>query len=83
MTRVYGPDLMAELCARSVEHGWRHFLYGSREHVLAALAARLSAQYPGLVIAGSEAPPFRPLTAEEDAEVEQERSALTTFVQKA
>jgi N-acetylglucosaminyldiphosphoundecaprenol N-acetyl-beta-D-mannosaminyltransferase len=66
MSRVYGPDLMAELCARSVEHGWRHFFYGSREHVLVALAARLATQNPGLVIAGSEAPPFRPLTDEED-----------------
>src|SRR5579864_1954045 len=26
--RVYGPELMAEFCAESVCHGYKHFLYG-------------------------------------------------------
>lgn len=67
--RVYGPDLMLECCARSVERGWRHFLYGGGEGVPELLAERLVARYPGLQIAGAFSPPFRPLTDEEDAEI--------------
>src|SRR5690242_2982319 len=28
MKRVFGPDLMTELCKRSVHKGYTHFLYG-------------------------------------------------------
>ena len=38
--RVYGPDLMLELCARSVARGYRFYLYGSTEATLAALTRR-------------------------------------------
>jgi len=65
--RVYGPDLMLAICALSIERGWRHFLYGADEAVLARLQANLSRRFPGLAIVGTHAPPFRPLTAEEDA----------------
>src|SRR5277367_1172892 len=33
MSRVYGPDLMLEVCARSEQSGWRHFFYGGGEGV--------------------------------------------------
>jgi N-acetylglucosaminyldiphosphoundecaprenol N-acetyl-beta-D-mannosaminyltransferase len=64
--RVYGPDLMAMLCKKSVKKGYRHFLYGSSEEVLNQLSANLSRQAPGLHIAGIYSPPYRPLTPEED-----------------
>ncbi|HYD29487.1 MAG TPA: WecB/TagA/CpsF family glycosyltransferase [Azospirillaceae bacterium] len=67
--RVYGPDLMLEICAASPMRGWRHFLYGTTDTVLDKLAANLQARFPGLCIAGRYAPPFRPLTEQEDAEV--------------
>jgi N-acetylglucosaminyldiphosphoundecaprenol N-acetyl-beta-D-mannosaminyltransferase len=67
--RVYGPDLMLALCKRSLERGWRHFLYGGTAETLALLEAALRGRFPGLSICGSFAPPFRPLTAEEDCEV--------------
>jgi N-acetylglucosaminyldiphosphoundecaprenol N-acetyl-beta-D-mannosaminyltransferase len=68
-TRVYGPDLMAEVCAASVEAGYTHFLYGARPETLDRLAERLRARYPGIRIAGCHAPPFRPLTDEEARDV--------------
>jgi N-acetylglucosaminyldiphosphoundecaprenol N-acetyl-beta-D-mannosaminyltransferase len=69
MRRVYGPDLMLRVCEASVAKRWTHFLYGGSEGVADALKARLEAKFPGLRIAGTYTPPFRPLTAEEEAEL--------------
>jgi N-acetylglucosaminyldiphosphoundecaprenol N-acetyl-beta-D-mannosaminyltransferase len=69
-TRVYGPDLMALHCARAAEDGTPVYLYGGREEsALELLTRRLRERYPGLVIAGGHAPPFRPLTTEEQDRV--------------
>lgn len=67
--RVYGPDLMLALCEQASKRGHRIFLYGGRDEVLDVLQQNLTARFPGLRIAGAYAPPFRPLTAEEDAAV--------------
>ena len=64
--RVYGPDLMLMLCGRAAAEKISVYLYGSTDAVLAALRERLEKRFPGLRIAGAEAPPFRPLTGEED-----------------
>lgn len=69
MGRVYGPDLMLAVLARAAEQGWSSFLYGGNEGVADLLAAKLRDQFPGLVIAGTYCPPFRPLTPDEDAAV--------------
>jgi N-acetylglucosaminyldiphosphoundecaprenol N-acetyl-beta-D-mannosaminyltransferase len=45
------------------------YLYGGTEDVLDKLCARLGQLCPALVIAGREAPPFRPLTDDEDRQV--------------
>jgi N-acetylglucosaminyldiphosphoundecaprenol N-acetyl-beta-D-mannosaminyltransferase len=65
MSRVYGPDYMANLCERSVAKGYRHFLYGGKEGVAEELRAELTRRFPGLQIVGTYTPPFRPLNAEE------------------
>jgi N-acetylglucosaminyldiphosphoundecaprenol N-acetyl-beta-D-mannosaminyltransferase len=67
--RVYGPDLMLALCARAAERGWSSFFYGGGEGVPELLASRLKARFPGLKVAGTYSPPFRPLDAAEDADV--------------
>jgi len=67
--RVYGPDLLLACCQRSVMRGYRHFFYGGAPGVPEALAERLQARFPGLEVVGTYSPPFRPLTAEEDAAV--------------
>ncbi len=69
--RVYGPDLMLACCEEFEERGTRHFFYGGADGVPQLLAERLRRQFPGLEVAGAYSPPFRPLTAEEDAEVVQ------------
>ena len=64
--RINGPDLMWRLCERAAAQGRAIYLLGSTEQTLAALQARLRAQWPALVIAGAMSPPFRPLTDDED-----------------
>jgi N-acetylglucosaminyldiphosphoundecaprenol N-acetyl-beta-D-mannosaminyltransferase len=67
--RVYGPDLLLACCERSVSQGYRHFFYGGGPGVPERLAERLQARFPRLVVAGTYSPPFRALTADEDADV--------------
>jgi N-acetylglucosaminyldiphosphoundecaprenol N-acetyl-beta-D-mannosaminyltransferase len=70
-TRVYGPDLMANFCARAARTGMPMYLYGGRTpEALGLLEERLRERFPGLRIVGGYSPPFRELTqAEEDAAV--------------
>lgn len=69
VSRVYGPDLMLALCDRSKATGLRHFFYGGRPGVAEQLAGRLQDRFPGLQVAGTYAPPFRPADAPEDRDV--------------
>ena len=69
MGRVYGPDMMLEICRRSVEKGYTHFIFGGAEGVAQKLASRLRSRFPGIRIAGAFTPPFRPLNQEEEAEL--------------
>lgn len=69
MTRVYGPDLMLEICKRSAAQGWTHYFYGGKEGVPELLASRLTERFPGLKIVGTYSPPFRELTDDEANEI--------------
>ncbi len=64
--RVYGPQLMLDVCRKAAEHGVGVYLYGATPEVVERLRANLVAQFPALKISGAESPPFRPLTPEED-----------------
>jgi N-acetylglucosaminyldiphosphoundecaprenol N-acetyl-beta-D-mannosaminyltransferase len=66
VARVYGPDLVLKTCARFLPDRRRHFFYGGEPGVPEQLALRLSARFPGLQIAGTFSPPFRPPTPAED-----------------
>jgi N-acetylglucosaminyldiphosphoundecaprenol N-acetyl-beta-D-mannosaminyltransferase len=69
-SRVYGPELMARHCERSVKTGARIFLYGgSNQGALVQLALNLRHRFPGIRIVGGYAPPFRPLSDEEEAAI--------------
>jgi len=59
VTRVYGPDLMLEVCAESVAKGQRHFLFGGAEGIAEQLAEKLKEKFPGIQIVGTFCPPFR------------------------
>lgn len=66
MRRVYGPDLMFDVCAWSETSGAKHFFYGGADGVAALLAQKLKAKFPKLEVTGSFTPPFRRLNADEE-----------------
>jgi N-acetylglucosaminyldiphosphoundecaprenol N-acetyl-beta-D-mannosaminyltransferase len=70
--RVYGPELMQNICDISVKKGYRHYFYGSSPNVVNKLKERLKEKYVGLIISGSFSPPFRQLTEEEDNRIVEE-----------
>jgi N-acetylglucosaminyldiphosphoundecaprenol N-acetyl-beta-D-mannosaminyltransferase len=76
MRRVYGPDLMLELCRESASTGASHFFYGGTEGVAESLAESLQRRFPGLRIAGTYTPPFRPLSAHEEQQLAQQLQDL-------
>ena len=69
MARVYGPELMVEVCRRSEQTGHTHFIYGGAEGVAEDLAAVLTSRFPGLKIAGTCTPPFRALNESEERDL--------------
>jgi N-acetylglucosaminyldiphosphoundecaprenol N-acetyl-beta-D-mannosaminyltransferase len=73
MSRVYGPDLMIELCQFP---GCRHFFYGGSNGTALALKERMEVRIPGIQIVGTYEPPWRPLTDEEN-------TALSSEVERA
>lgn len=56
VSRVYGPDLMLELCRRSASAGTRHFFYGGGPGVAELLVDRLTDRFPDLNVAGIHTP---------------------------
>lgn len=66
--RVSGPDLTWVLLGRCEAEVLPVYFFGSSQATLAALAAKLNAAFPKLIVGGFESPPFRPLTRQEDAE---------------
>ncbi len=65
--RVYGPELM-ETFFRATGSRYSHYFYGGTEGVADLLATKMQCRY-GIRIAGTWAPPFRNLTAEEERQV--------------
>jgi N-acetylglucosaminyldiphosphoundecaprenol N-acetyl-beta-D-mannosaminyltransferase len=65
-TRVYGPDLMSILLAKSAVAGTPVGFYGGTEAVLQRLVGTAQRRFAGLQIVFAESPPFRPPTPEED-----------------
>ncbi len=65
MTRVYGPDLMLDVCAWSETSGCKHFFYGGADGVAELLARKLKAKFPELQVVGTYTPPFRALNETE------------------
>jgi N-acetylglucosaminyldiphosphoundecaprenol N-acetyl-beta-D-mannosaminyltransferase len=67
--RISGPDLMWTCCGKASKIGIGIFLYGGTPDTLRRLEERLRAQFPLLKIVGAVSPPFRALSAEEDASI--------------
>ena len=66
--QVPGPDLTWALLGRCEVECLPVYFFGSSREILSLLAERIISAFPKLVVAGFEAPPFRPMTAAEDAE---------------
>lgn len=66
VSRVCGADLVAELCAATVEPGIGHYFYGGKPDVAERMASALTALFPGLKVAGTGTPPFGPMSVEQD-----------------
>jgi len=69
MDRVYGPDLMLDVCRYTAGRSFTHFFYGGAEGVAAELQRRLESRFPGISIVGTYTPPFRPLNPVESEEL--------------
>lgn len=65
---VRGPSLVGDVAALGVPLGLRHYLYGGKEGVAAAMADGLRQHFPGFESAGEETPPFRHIT---EGEIDQ------------
>jgi len=80
MDRVFGPELMVEVCRRSVDSGHTHFIYGGKQGVAGQLVSALENQVPGVRFVGTYTPPFRALNAEEESRlIEQLESVRPDF----
>lgn len=64
--RVYGPTLTLHVCEAAARQGVPIGLYGGTPESLHDFKAFLHHEFPGIRVACAIAPPFRPLTAEED-----------------
>jgi N-acetylglucosaminyldiphosphoundecaprenol N-acetyl-beta-D-mannosaminyltransferase len=71
MSRVYGPDLMLEVCAWSETSGCRHFFFGGAPGVAEQLRDNLTKRFPKLQVVGCYTPPFRALNAGEQRQLQE------------
>jgi N-acetylglucosaminyldiphosphoundecaprenol N-acetyl-beta-D-mannosaminyltransferase len=70
MQRVFGPDLMLDLMVREKFRNCVHFFCGGEPGVAEKLREEMLRRFPWVQIAGTYSPPFRPLTAMEEKELE-------------
>lgn len=66
--RINGPDLMWKYCGEAARRNESIYLYGGTQRTLDMLQRRLADAFPGLRMAGAWSPPFRALTAQEEAD---------------
>lgn len=64
--KVSGSDLVLPLAARAAARGWRVYLLGGAPGVAAEAAARLRSRFPGIGIAGTDAPRIEPGTGPDE-----------------
>jgi exopolysaccharide biosynthesis WecB/TagA/CpsF family protein len=63
--RVYGPQLMLEVCRAAAENDLPIFLFGGDEQLLDTLSGNLTERFPSLQIAGRRSSKFRQLSESE------------------
>ncbi len=73
--RVYGPDLMLEVCARAAVRGVPVGLFGGTPEALDGARVALRRRFPDLSIAYAWSPPVRPARLEDPATLAAIRSS--------
>jgi N-acetylglucosaminyldiphosphoundecaprenol N-acetyl-beta-D-mannosaminyltransferase len=76
MKRVFGPDLMVDIIGRAEFRECTHFFCGGEPGIADALRDEMLRQFPWVQIVGTYSPPFRPMTAMEDRELESRVRSL-------
>jgi N-acetylglucosaminyldiphosphoundecaprenol N-acetyl-beta-D-mannosaminyltransferase len=71
MRRVYGPDLMLDVCGWSQTNPCKHFFFGGAAGVAEELRCKLTARFPNLQVVGCYTPPFRALNAGEEMQLQE------------
>ncbi len=82
-SQVRGPNLTLHVCEAAAKEGVAIGLYGGTPESLTLFTTFLQKRYPGIKIVSQISPPFRSLTAAEDAEYTQqlvESKARIVFV---
>jgi N-acetylglucosaminyldiphosphoundecaprenol N-acetyl-beta-D-mannosaminyltransferase len=80
IARVYGPDLVLNLCEHSRSENFSHFFCGGAPGVAEDLALKLRQRFPSLNVVGTFTPPFRPLNHDELSKLQQRvRTARPDF----
>jgi N-acetylglucosaminyldiphosphoundecaprenol N-acetyl-beta-D-mannosaminyltransferase len=74
--RFYAPDVVSQLAEHARTTGYTFYLYGGSPDMAEGTRRFLLERFPHLAIVGVRSPPFRPLTAEEDAAIVDEINAL-------
>ena len=73
--KVSGSDLSIELCRMAAERGYTMFILGGKEGVADQAKAKMEAQYPGLQVVGTCAPPLG--FEKDEAELAKVRQAIS------
>jgi N-acetylglucosaminyldiphosphoundecaprenol N-acetyl-beta-D-mannosaminyltransferase len=66
MHRIFGPTLLEKVLDLGRAEGLRHFFFGNTPETLEKMREIIQQRYPGAIIAGMIAPPFRAFTAAEN-----------------
>ena len=73
--KVSGSDLSLSLCRMAAERGYTMFILGGKEGVADQAKAKMEAQYPGLQVVGTCAPPLG--FEKDEAELAKVRQAIS------
>lgn len=65
LERVYGPDVMASVLARTSSDSESHYFLGSTPNTMDKLLLKVSRKFPEVRVAGYDCPPFRNPTESE------------------
>jgi N-acetylglucosaminyldiphosphoundecaprenol N-acetyl-beta-D-mannosaminyltransferase len=70
--RIFGPAFFEKTLEWGVPENLKHFFFGSKQTTLDSLKKNVETRFPGIIITGSIAPPFRGfLTAENERFLEE------------